>query len=641
MLVKKLLFIVVSFYLILESNLLYAQKKSSSTVTVRMDLRKFKTNSSDVEIKQTFTPEGEIIRTTSYVDLSLEILPESYAFENEPIVYNDKGLQTKVINGGEEILMKFKLSNNGTGFAENIRYNLTFKSVNSNQPVSNRFSLDVLDGPSTLGPGKDAVFSTLIKADKNLRPSRTRFTLSVDDATKAGDNKTSRPIETDFIKRPNIEIKTSILGTAKDLKFSENLDSKVEAKDFVKLRVTIENNGDGPAKGLSINFLEDEHYRRFRPAGYFNSSVLEIDKLDARTSTEETLIYRINQTDDFSVLANSSGIEYRVLIEEELTGENYLSDYFAVFSPELETQNVLEASYTEVVEESFDEKFISYDDHIYQTELQANNFGLIISNSTYSRMSKIPSARSDALLMEKYFNKAFGVPYENIVNRQDLSGGAFRDVIDLDMKNKLIGKNNVKLFVYYAGHGMLDDKNNGLFLPTDVNPVSPNLAYNSVNQSDFYEKLYNLDNVDKIYVFVDACFSGEPKSRDKTYLNEDVERKFLSQRGSERGSNYSLKDEFKEKINLFSAASKNQTSLSYEYFQKNSDFNIDNGLFTTFLAAALLKNEKGIVNSDSNRDGSISIGELYNYIDNKVNTFSNGTQSPTWSGKDREENIIN
>ena len=485
------------------------------------------------------------------------------------------------------------------------------------------------------------LFSTLIKADKNLRPSRTRFTLSVDDATKAGDNKTSRPIETDFIKRPNIEIKTSILGTAKDLKFSENLDSKVEAKDFVKLRVTIENNGDGPAKGLSINFLEDEHYRRFRPAGYFNSSVLEIDKLDARTSTEETLIYRINQTDDFSVLANSSGIEYRVLIEEELTGENYLSDYFAVFSPELETQNVLEASYTEVVEESFDEKFISYDDHIYQTELQANNFGLIISNSTYSRMSKIPSARSDALLMEKYFNKAFGVPYENIVNRQDLSGGAFRDVIDLDMKNKLIGKNNVKLFVYYAGHGMLDDKNNGLFLPTDVNPVSPNLAYNSVNQSDFYEKLYNLDNVDKIYVFVDACFSGEPKSRDKTYLNEDVERKFLSQRGSERGSNYSLKDEFKEKINLFSAASKNQTSLSYEYFQKNSDFNIDNGLFTTFLAAALLKNEKGIVNSDSNRDGSISIGELYNYIDNKVNTFSNGTQSPTWSGKDREENIIN
>jgi len=245
------------------------------------------------------------------------------------------------------------------------------------------------------------------------------------------------------------------------------------------------------------------------------------------------------------------------------------------------------------------------------------------------------------LLMEKYFNKAFGVPYENIVNRQDLSGGSFRDVIDLDMRNKLIGKNNVKLFVYYAGHGMLDDKNNGLFLPTDVNPVSPNLAYNSVNQSDFYEKLYNLDNVDKIYVFVDACFSGEPKSRDKTYLNEDVERKFLSQRGSERGSNYSLKDEFKEKINLFSAASKNQTSLSYEYFQKNSDFNIDNGLFTTFLAAALLKNEKGIVNSDSNRDGSISIGELYNYIDNKVNTFSNGTQSPTWSGKDREENIIN
>ena len=52
--------------------------KSSSTITVRMDLRKFKTNSSDVVKKETTILEGEIIGTSSYVDLSLEILPESY-----------------------------------------------------------------------------------------------------------------------------------------------------------------------------------------------------------------------------------------------------------------------------------------------------------------------------------------------------------------------------------------------------------------------------------------------------------------------------------------------------------------------------------------------------------------------------------
>ena len=113
---RKLIFIALSFYLILESNFLHAQ--NSAKTTGRIDLRKFKTNSSDILKKETTIDilkkettilEGEIIGTSSYVDLSLEILPESYAFENEPIVYNDKGLQTKVVNGDEEFLMKFKI----------------------------------------------------------------------------------------------------------------------------------------------------------------------------------------------------------------------------------------------------------------------------------------------------------------------------------------------------------------------------------------------------------------------------------------------------------------------------------------------------------------------------------------------------
>lgn len=636
--------IITLIFLLSTINPVFSQ--TSSKVTGRVDLKKFKANSSDEintgEIKkETTIPKDEIIGTSSYVDLSIEILPESYNFDNEPIVYNSKGLQTKVINGGEEFLLKFKISNDGTGTAEKIKYTLNASSELDNKKIQNNFTYDILDAPINLEPKKDFIFSAKISANRNLRPSLTKFTISVDDASKAGDKKTTKNIETDFIKRPNIDINTTILSTAKDLEFKNMLDSKVEAKDFIQLRVTIENNGDGPAKNLKVNFLEDEHYSRFRPVGYYNSSVLEIDQLDARESTEVTLVYRINQTDDFSDLASSNGIEYRVSIEEDMLNTRYLSDNFEIFSPELESQSVLVAEYTEVENKSFDEEFITYDDNIFSSpRINPNSYALIISNSNYSRMSNIPSASSDALLIEKYFNRAFGIPYDNIIKKQDLSGGAFRDIIDLDMKNKIIGKSNIQLYVYYAGHGMLDDNGNGLFLPTDANPVSPNLTINSVNQSDFYEKLYNLEEVNKIYVFVDACFSGEPKGRDNDYLNEDVEKKYLSSRGASRESIYSLKEEFKEKINLFSAASKDQTSLSYDYFNKNLNFNINNGLFTTFLASGILVDENGICNSDTNRDGSVSIGELRDYIEVKVSAFSNGTQSPTWSGKNSKEKIL-
>jgi len=91
---------IISFFLCYSSN-----AQTSAKTTGRIDLRKFKANSSTILKKEAVIPEDEIAGTVSYVDLTIEILPESYNFENEPIVYNDRGLQTKVINGNEEFLL--------------------------------------------------------------------------------------------------------------------------------------------------------------------------------------------------------------------------------------------------------------------------------------------------------------------------------------------------------------------------------------------------------------------------------------------------------------------------------------------------------------------------------------------------------
>ena len=630
---KKLFFVFLSFFI---ANISSAQ--TSAKKTGRLNLSNFK--KSDIQLEE-YVPEDEISSTSSYVLLELEILPESYDFNNEPIVYKNGGRQTKVINGGEEITLQFKLTNNGTGIANNLIYKIDSESKLKGQKVSNLFIPKFIGDPKSLDPGKSSYFSATLKAAPNLKPSFTTFSLSVDDKTKSGNKIVSRPFETDELKRPDIKLLTSVIETAKDPEFSREVDSRVEANDFIKLKVTIENKGDGPAKNLTVDFLQSEYYQRFRPSFSYNNSSYSVDLLNARESKDLILVYRVKQTDDFVQIANGDGIEFRALVREDLNGQNYVSDNFEVYSPELEIGEAVTGTILEAEEISRDEEFIERDDKIFKTLESRNNYALLIANSEYSRMTDIPSADRDLILMEKYFNRSFGVPFDNILRLKNLSGSGFKDAIVLDLKNKLIGKNDINLFVYYAGHGLLDpNSGDGLFLPIDVNPVSPRIASNSVKQSDFYDELYNLDEVNEIFVFIDACFSGEPKDREKNFLSKEIEERALSSRGASRSSNYTLKNEYKEKINLFSAASKNQTSLSYSYFQDQSGLSIDNGLFTTFLASALLINDRGYLNSDINRDGELSVGELSDYLSRKVSNFSNNEQVPTWSGKDQSKIII-
>ena len=208
---------------------------------------------------------NEISSTSSYVLLELEILPESYDFNNEPIVYKNGGRQTKVINGSEEITLQFKLTNKGTGIANDIKYNIVPESKLNGQKISNLFIPKFIGDPKSLDPGKSSYFSVTLKAAPNLKPSFTTFSLSVDDRTKSGTKLVSRPFETDELKRPDIKLLTSVIETAKDPNFSSEVDSRVEANDFIKLKVTIENKGDGPAKNLNVDFLQSQYYQRFNP----------------------------------------------------------------------------------------------------------------------------------------------------------------------------------------------------------------------------------------------------------------------------------------------------------------------------------------------------------------------------------------
>ena len=89
-----------------------------------------------------------------------------------------------------------------------------------------------VDAPEFLEPGLSSYFSASVKADKNLKPSLTTFTLTVDDRSKSGEKIITRPFETDEVRNPTIILRASVIETATDLEFTKNVDSRVEARDF-------------------------------------------------------------------------------------------------------------------------------------------------------------------------------------------------------------------------------------------------------------------------------------------------------------------------------------------------------------------------------------------------------------------------
>ena len=147
---KNFFLIFLSFFII---NISSAQ--TSAKKTGRLDLTNFKKSA---ETTNDEILEDEISSTSSYVLLELEILPESYDFNNEPIVYKNGGRQTKVINGGEEITLHFKLTNKGTGIARDLKYRINFESKLNGKKISNLFLPKFYGNPKSLDPEKVQLF---------------------------------------------------------------------------------------------------------------------------------------------------------------------------------------------------------------------------------------------------------------------------------------------------------------------------------------------------------------------------------------------------------------------------------------------------------------------------------------------------
>lgn len=231
-------------------------------------------------------------------------------------------------------------------------------------------------------------------------------------------------------------------------------------------------------------------------------------------------------------------------------------------------------------------------------DVNESTFALIIANENYKNVDPVPFAQKDGISFKRYCMDVLGVPEENIVCAFDVTGNEMTDAIDR-IKDFEQAYDNMKLIVYYSGHGLPDPRTDESYLlPTDASPRNISTGY---KLSRFYDELiaYNPSNVT---VFLDACFSGAKK--DGKVMDKTARGVIIAPR----------EENAKGNMVIFSACTGNETAYPYP--------NQKHGLFTYFLLKKLQEDK-----------GKTSYKNLAEYINKNVKQQSirlNGKlQTPT------------
>ena len=195
--------------------------------------------------------------------------------------------------------------------------------------------------------------------------------------------------------------------------------------------------------------------------------------------------------------------------------------------------------------------------------------------------------------------------------------------------------------VFAAGHGMTDAKQNYYFGTWDIDPAHPEA--NGLPYEDFEGLLDGITALQKV-LLLDTCFSGEIDKDEPTTLTSSSAgadgtvkmRSFKAQRGvsvvadtensaAAAPSSTSLlrfqQDWFADLRRgtgavVISSASGNEFALEGEQWR--------NGVFTY----ALLNGIKNRA-ADSNKDNTVTVGELQTYVIDQVRKLTDGGQNPT------------
>ena len=226
-------------------------------------------------------------------------------------------------------------------------------------------------------------------------------------------------------------------------------------------------------------------------------------------------------------------------------------------------------------------------------------FALIIANENYREESQVSFAKNDGQAIYKYFSSTLSLPEKNIHIIDDATKNDMIRELDW-LKNVGSAYGEIDVLVYYAGHGVPDERDGSAYL-VPIDGVGTNIK-TLYPLTEFYKELSEISAKSTI-VFMDACFSGTKRGAGLL--------------ASARGIALKAK-ETAPTANMIVISAATGEETAWPYTEKG------HGLFTYFFLKKL-----------QSSNGDVTLGNLFNYVKDEVGKHSivvnSKRQTPTVS----------
>ncbi len=507
---------------------------------------------------------------SSFKSVKLVGVPKPMAPANlilSDLIFSDvKGNENNALDANETAVLSFDIENNGKGDAYRIK--IFIQDSSNVKGVS--FNSEVLIG--NLAPGNKTNVVIPIKGTTDLVTSNTNFLIRVTE----GNNFDPDPVAISFATK---EYKKSIITIA-DAAFSSEDEAKITTGKIVRLTLLIQNQGEGDAKNLTVEFVN--------PTDVFASNDNKFQFSELKSNESKLIKY------DFFANTKYKAIDIPIQVK---VSENFNKVVLSETKSIGIEQNLAIVKKVNVLDVKDEKRVIvpvslisdvDKDIPIAKSKFK-NRYALIIGNEDYSTFQtglakevNVDFAKNDAKIFKEYSQRTLGIPAENINLLINATYGAMMQAID--RINKLVknSEGDLEIFFYYAGHGLPDEETKESYLiPVDISGANVKSA---VKLQDVYKSFSEYESLG-VTVFIDACFSGGARNQ-----------QMVNARGVKV---VPRADYLQGNIVSFTASSSNQSSNAY--------VDKKHGLFTYFVLKAL---------QDSK--GDLSYKDLWESIKKKV-----------------------
>ncbi len=554
------------------------------------------------EIKNIESPKSDSLRfeitiectannsTYGSVDPYVFIVPtgKSYVMPKRPADLYIENLLFKepsgnmALDGYESGSIEFTLWNKGLGKAQNINISLSPLISDKNLFYSKEKIVEVIESKSSYS------VSIPISAGGTVETLRRSIRIQANEEFGFDADPIILNFETVAFNPPDLRIEKIAINDREEGDAYGNGNSIIEPNESIVVSAYVQNFGSGAAEDVNATIMLASSNRNIScpdqgkeialgnilPGEY---KPVEFYFFTSKRYAESDIPLKIKITE----AKGDYGKEINLGLKMNIRTENIIDVNIAKIDiPKAEIKEIEGFSKSDIDEVTVKSKIT-----------RSSSLAVIIGIEKYKYASSASYASRDAGAFYQYATKILGIPDANVYYLVDdgATVGEFSKLFDEDGWLSRRVTENSDIFVFYSGHGAPDIKTKVPYvIPYDIDP---NYAQNGYSSYQLYKNLGAL-NAKSVTVMLDACFSGQNKENEMLLVGARPALLEIAQ--SAVPSN----------VTLISASSANQISSGYPTEK--------HGIFSYFLMKGMS------VESDTNKDGKITLGELYDYLYSNV-----------------------